>query len=127
MAKKSKNSVNYKNKKMNGEVYKLRKNVMSFIYEAKKLTDLPRIDVRITENHDHILGSARMKDNIIWITSDTSQSDSDFLRVIVYHEILHAVYGVNHDDNCPLMNPAPKTMNKAKCNKLFKNYTKSNS
>jgi len=104
-----------KNKQMNSKVYELRREVIKLIYEAGKLVKLPRITVRITKDHKEILGVARPKKNIIWITENFVAS-----RAVVFHEILHAVFGLKHIPKCPLMadkiNP---NLDVAVCNKLF--------
>lgn len=110
-----------KNLDMNDKVYKLRRAVMDFIYEAKEVVDLPRITVRITEDHETMLGCARLKENILWITKRAI--DSYDLRSVVYHEIAHAVYGAGHDVNCPLMKPSTdkqEKLTKAQCQKILK-------
>jgi len=107
-----------KNKEMSSDVYALRRQVINLIHEAKKLVDLPRINVRVTDKHETILGVAKMGKNIIWITEKTVAS-----RAVVFHEILHAVFAQEHAKGCPLM--APKIDDKLDsdtCNRLFKKY-----
>ncbi len=97
---------------MNDVTYKLRRRVMAFIYEAKKLADFDRVDIRITENSkDGCLGLAAMaggksKGHAILIPIESVNMNDDKLRHIVFHELLHATRNINHDDNCPLMQPA---------------------
>ena len=113
------------NKKMNSDVYKLRRKVIDIIYDAKKLVNLPRIDVRIYNNHKenkHVLGVGRMKGNIIWIDEDTLKMPDDEIRSVVLHEILHAVLGIDHIDKCPLMSPTHQKMSIDKQNKCFVSY-----
>ena len=93
------------NKKMNNEVYSLRRKVINIIYDIKKEVDLPRIEVRITDSHTHILGVGRMNCNIIWITEECINCNPKTLFHVVAHEIGHAVFGLSHDDNCKLMKP----------------------
>ena len=89
---------------MNDNTYKLRRKVMDCIYDAKKVVDLPRINVIITDHeNEKVLGTARMRDNIIWIPAKTLDYKDNIIRHVVFHEICHAVFGTNHDDNCPLM------------------------
>ena len=108
------------NKKMNNNVYSLRRKVIKLIYDANKLIKLPRISVRICDDHEKILGVARMKENIIWITENSVAS-----RSVVFHEILHAVFGQNHVRNCQLMDVSidPK-LNKKIVDRLFIKYAK---
>jgi hypothetical protein len=100
--------------------------VMEFIYEAKDLVPtLPRIDVRITDCDRHnVLGTARMNDCIVWIPASTLKMSKNDARQIVFHEILHAAYGVEHVDSCPLMGPYFKKMTKSQAEKLFVKYVK---
>lgn len=114
------NTSGLENKKMSPEVYKLRREIIELIYEAKRLVpNLPRITVRVTDNNSSgVLGCARMGGNIIWISEGYVAS-----RATVFHEILHAVYGQAHVVGCPLMathiNPE---LDKATCDKLFIKY-----
>lgn len=68
------------NKDMNSEVYKLRREVMNYIYEAKNLVkeelniELPRQTIRIVDmtpqGADSLLGFATMGKNEIYIPED---------------------------------------------------------
>ena len=116
-----------KNFKMNDAVYKLRRQVIELIYEAKKeIKDLPRIEDRIGEPRNHkVLGVAELKNKKIWITKDAIDLGQDSLRNIVFHEIVHAVTGFGHDEKCPLMQSKLKTiLNKNDCMKYLKGYIK---
>jgi hypothetical protein len=112
-----------KNLQMNDAVYKLRREAIKYIYEAKELCELPRITVRITENYNRIMGRALLKDNVIWIPKRSIEDKHD-LRAIVYHEILHAVWAVPHNKNCPLMSPYLQNLSKQQADKLFIKYAK---
>ena len=115
-----------KNKKMNSEVFELRKQVMKMIYEVKQVVgNLPRITVRITENKDNIMGLARMGQNIIWIPERMFIGESKrYLREVVYHEICHAVWGIEHRPLCPLMRPAigSRPLTKEQCDIIIRRY-----
>ena len=116
-----------KNFKMNDAVYKLRRQVINLIYEAKKeIKDLPRIEVRIGEaRKKNVLGVAMLKDYKIWITDDAINMGEDVLRNVVFHEIVHAVTGFGHDEKCPLMQSKQKTiLNKKECMMYLKSYIK---
>ncbi len=116
-----------KNFKMNDAVYKLRRQVINLIYEAKKeIKDLPRIEVRIGEaRKKNVLGVAMLKDCKIWITDDAINMGDDALRNVVFHEIVHAVTGFGHDEKCPLMQSKQKTiLNKKECMMYLKAYIK---
>ena len=113
---------------MNDEVYKLRRQVIDLIYEAKRGgVNLPRIEVRVGEQssskHKNALGCAKMSGNQMWITKDAIDLGLDTLRNIVFHEIAHAVYGTEHDESCPLMQSALNTiLNKEDCLKHLLKY-----
>lgn len=99
------------NLKMNDEVYALRREVMGYLYEAKNLLrskgiQMPRVEVRITDNrgeHGHAAGMGRMGGNVIWISTMCLTKWKNHVRLVVFHELLHAVLGVHHDEKCPLM------------------------
>ena len=106
--------------------------VIDLIYEAKKHVTLPRIEVRITENHkgshSNILGLAYLGHNVIYIPTklvDGSRWTSHF-REVVLHEIVHAVTAFEHDEKCPLMASCvgQKPMTEAKMWKTFEKYFK---
>jgi hypothetical protein len=84
-----------RNLKMNPAVYKLRRNVMNMVYEAKELTPLPRLDIRITEDPPNAI-MGRAGDQILWIPESYAQLNKNELRELVYHEILHAVFNSPH-------------------------------
>jgi hypothetical protein len=116
-----------KNFKMNDAVYKLRRQVIDLIYEAKRGgVNLPRIAVRVgeqTAKHKNVLGCAKISGNQMWITKDAIDLGSDTLRNIVFHEIAHAVYGTQHDESCPLMSAELGTiLNKEDCLKHLLKY-----
>jgi len=117
-----------RNFKMNDEVYSLRRKVIDMIYEVKNhMRDLPRVEVRIGEARcGNVLGLASRGRRQLWITKEAIDMSEDALRNIVYHELVHAVFGFRHDDKCPLMQPTLKTiLNKEDCLKhllKYKNY-----
>ena len=120
-----------KNLKMNDDVYKLRREAMKYIYEARELAELPRINIRITDKMEgskpntQVLGLAGMdRTNIIWIPEQTLKEGWD-LRAIVFHEILHTVFGIDHvNDPNDIMYPALKKQTKSELNKQFKKWVK---
>ena len=114
-----------KNFEMNNEVYKLRRKVINLIYEVKnKVENFPRVEVRIGESRcDKTLGIASRGKRQVWITKEAIDMGDDALRNIVYHELVHAVFGFGHNDNCPLMQPSLKTiLNKEDCLKNLLKY-----
>lgn len=110
------------NKKMNQDTYEMRSEVMDIIYEIKnEIVDIPRVEVRITNSDEKYFGVAKRGANEIFIT-DTAVK-SDYLRQVVYHEVLHAVYGTYHNENCALMQSQEnEVLTKEKCQELFKKY-----
>lgn len=113
-----------KNKKMSPETYKLRRAVIDIIYKAKRMTNLPWIQVRVgdaTAGNESTLGLAKLRANQMWITEKAINLGLQKLTHVVLHEILHAVHGVQHDESCPLMSaciPA-KPLSQADCYKHF--------
>jgi len=116
-----------KNLKMNDETYSFRRKVINLVYEVKNSgVNLPRIEVKIGEQRKaNVLGVALLKDNKIWITKDAIKMGEDALRNVVFHEIVHAVTGFGHDENCPLMcSKLGKLLNKKDCLDKLKQYIK---
>jgi len=108
---------------MNPATYALRRAVMQYVYEAKHLLggNMPRVDVRITDAHDsNVLGAAYMKGNSIFIPANTVVRPD--LRDIVFHELCHAVFGTEHVNGCPLMNPSVMKASHKEVTQLFLKY-----
>jgi len=120
---KSKSTKLLVNKSMDSGVYSLRTKVISLLYEIKELHNIPRIDVRITQDDKIVLGAARLKDNIIWISEKAIKDNNYDLRTVVYHEVLHAVHGILHDESCPLMKSKHTPLTKELCQSLFLKHT----
>lgn len=113
------------NKKMNNEIYSLRRNVMNLIYEFKTIVEIPRVTVRIIEETGNILGLGSMDDRVcIWIPESVANASKDHLREIVYHEIGHAVFKLKHDESCPLMSSSTawNGMSKKQCTEIVKKW-----
>lgn len=91
--------------KMSPELYTLRRVVIEEIYRIKRTyRNLPRIDVRVVNPVGGIAcGYAWLNSNIIHINSEWIGRKQ--IAEIVAHEVVHAVTGFIHDDNCPLMSP----------------------
>ena len=94
-----------KNNKMNDATYIQRRKVIDILYEARKYgIKLPRINVRIgnpTEGHKNVLGvGGRLN---IWITEKAIDRGYNYLLHVTLHELCHAVYNLDHDENCKLM------------------------
>jgi hypothetical protein len=114
---------------MNAETYALRRKVIEIIYRASALltTRLPRVEVRITEptnwrKGESWVGRAIMGDNKIWIPSNTLDMGESWVNEVVYHELIHAIFGVGHNEDCPLMSSNVKGISIADAEKLFVEY-----
>ena len=113
--------------KMNDNTYAMRRKVMDVIYLAKrKGYDLPRIEVRIVNGgKEEVCGYAYLSKNIVHIKQEYINIHPAQFIHLVLHEIVHAVTGFRHDDNCPLMNPCVPTIAEAreyKCWEAFAKY-----
>jgi len=107
-------------KKMNNDVYSLRREVINIIYRAKRLVpSLPRIEVRVCDNSERYSAFAVMGQCKIFVSENYVAA----LRT-VYHEILHAVYRVPHVDGCPLMGPVYCEIGEEEADKLFVMYAR---
>jgi len=126
MSRKKKTTKSFVNFKMSDEVYKNRRKVLNFVYELKNEgLKLPRVDIRIGKSTKcDVIGKARLKGNIIWITQTAIDNGDNELRTTVYHELLHAIYGCNHVRNCPIMSASQPevVVNKVKAIEIFKKY-----
>lgn len=106
-----KNIVGLKNHEMNSEIFKLRKRVLSFVYEAKKLLpEFEHVEIRITEKEDTPEGQkpyaarAHLGKKHISVLKDVAETANDLtLRGIIFHELVHTLFGVRHIESCPLM------------------------
>ena len=107
---------------MNGETYELRRSVMGVIYRAKKVAELPRVEVRIVEAPACLLGYAYGGRNIIHISRSVVVGGGAMLDATVLHEILHAVKDADHDPRCPLMAAHLETYDEAVYWDAFKRY-----
>ena len=104
----------FKLNQMNNETYALRRKVIEIIYTAKKKGfNLPRIEVRIvnTEINNGACGYAYLNKNIVHINEKWVNINNECLTFIVLHEIVHAVTGFEHDNNCYLMQPCLPSRN----------------
>lgn len=125
---------NIVNKEMNKDVYNLRKEVMEYVYRAKRLVpNLPRITVRIVnitveeiakndspvKRNSSFLAFGSLGGNQIWI-SEHALKEGYNLHEIVFHEILHAAYSVLHNEKSPLMSAYhKKNLSSELIDKLF--------
>lgn len=117
--------------RMNDETFKLRRKVMSFVYDAKNLLErsgksLPRIKVRITDGQEHHfdgeVGMAYLNNLDIYIPKHSFKYTDNEIRGIVFHEIVHAATGFRHDQSCKLMHTNMQTMTNGQMDKLFVKY-----
>ena len=51
-------------------------------------------------------------------------TNKNWLRTTVYHELLHAIYGCNHVKGCPIMSAiqTDEIVSKVKAIEIFKKY-----
>lgn len=100
----------HQNREMNDETYRLRRIVMDYIYRAKRLLNgnMPRVDVRIVDlkpeaaDKKSALGLAYTGQRSLFIPARSIEEGYD-LHYIVFHEILHAAFGIKHNERSPLM------------------------
>ena len=123
---KNKKLKDFTNYKMDSEVYKLRRKVINLIYELKNEGfNLPRVDVRVGESKKcNVLGLAVLKDNIIWITKTAINRSEKSLYHTVLHELIHTIFGCEHNEKCHLMKACePKEiLSKDKLLEIFRKY-----
>lgn len=119
-----KNVAGQKNLKMNDQVFALRRKVIALVYEANRLVPgLPRVEVRIVEDDGNTLGVAHMNVKHISIMNKCVADNDEILRHVVFHELVHTLFGVKHNKKCPLMKAlvdVPAT--KEEIHQLFKSY-----
>ena len=123
---KNDNCKEFINNEMTPETYKKKKKVVRVLYELRDLGFIiPRIDVRIGKSkHYNTLALARLNNNIMWISERAvEQTENKFYHTIL-HEIIHTIYGCEHDENCHFMSTyQPKVVySKNKLLTIFKNY-----
>ena len=65
-----------------------------------------------------------LNNNIIWITEKAIDKKENEFYHTVLHELLHTIYGCEHDNKCHIMTPyQPKVVfSKNKLLTIFKNY-----
>lgn len=124
----NKTSYGYKLNKMDDHTYNLRRKVINVLYDIKrKGFPIPRIEVRIvsedTDCQREVCGYAYLNQNVVHIVEKWANANSDMLTHLVLHEVVHAVTGFRHDDNCYLMNPTiPSNPKVEKSWDAFSNY-----
>ena len=103
------------NYKMSREVRIKRRKVINLLYEAKRSgVKFDHIDVRIGKpanprEDSELLGVATMKGKEMWIVESALELGNDWLRLVVFHELGHALFGLEHDEKCPLMKATHNT------------------
>ena len=131
---KNKTAYGCKLRKMNDDTYRLRRNIMSIIYDANKIVKgyngsrLPRVEVRIVKQSkcetDRVYGYAYLGKNIIHIREDVAEKNSSSLYHTTYHELVHTLFNQGHDENCKLMKERGTRLNKKESEKIFLEYYK---
>jgi len=100
-------------RRMNDETYTLRRKAIEIIYELKaelRSIDktLPRVEVRIVDTEPSVTACAYayLGQNIVHIATKWAKhgTAAEFYHIVL-HEIVHAVTGFRHDNNCYLMHP----------------------
>ena len=114
------------NHKMNNEVYKNKQKVLDFVYELKNQgLKLPYVRVKIGDDKKcNVLAKAKMKKCEIWVTQKAIDNGRNELRIVVYHELLHAIYGCEHVKGCLIMDSVQSEVvaTKVKAIEIFKKY-----
>jgi predicted SprT family Zn-dependent metalloprotease len=91
---------------MNDQIFGLRRRVMDALYAAKRVIgrELPRVHVRIMEfERERTLGVAWLGADRMGISAEAVGWDDEKLTAVVWHELAHAWFGAEHDEECPLM------------------------
>ena len=89
--------------KMDADVYKLRRKVINVLYDLKRDGfDLPRIEVRIVKDCKDAMAYAYIGKNIIHVDMYWLLKFKD-TKLLVMHEIGHAVFGLGRIEGCTLM------------------------
>jgi putative lipoic acid-binding regulatory protein len=104
---KNKTAYGHSLKVMDNNTYAMRRQVIEIIREANnKGFNLPRIEVRIVSGGENVnCGYAYLNKNIVHIHDKYLNRSKAFITHLVLHEVVHAVTGFRHDDNCSLMCP----------------------
>lgn len=122
------NRVGLNNRQMNDDTYALRRRVMNIIYKCRHIkSDLPFVEVRITDKKGLTLGKATVGDNktphvSIMDYVAKSQDEALFTHVVL-HELCHTYFNAPHNEKCPLMHPVVnKPLTPEKAWEVFKKY-----
>jgi len=110
---------------MNDKVFAMRRKVMGILYHIKTFyPDMPRIEIRIVQNNGLVLGRASHKAFHISIMERCI--DKPYFPEVVYHELVHTCFKVEHDESCRLMksqiDPKDRILSQNELDNLFKMY-----
>ena len=131
-----KNKVTYNGKllKMDDNIYSLRRQVLSVIYEAKqKGYVLPRVEVRIISPDSEVCAYAYMGKNIVHVNLSyfSKRYNKGLFTQIILHELVHAIFNIGEVPNCKLMHCSKFWENKVDLNtawtlfeKYYRNWSK---
>ncbi len=61
---------------------------------------------------------------IVWVPATTLTFPKSEIHEIVFHELLHAIYGIKHDESNKLMSATMKYISDEETDTLFTNYIK---
>ena len=95
--------------------YGLRRRAIKHVYEARDLLrrhgiEMPRVQIRVSESahpdYDNSLACAKLGARAVWFMDKyLATLTPRQLRWVVFHELVHAITGFRHDENCSLMSP----------------------
>lgn len=109
------------NRDDNAFTHTLELRVRHLISDAERLygSPFPPITVIITHDSPEAYGMALLEGGIIWISERVVMS-----RAVVYHELLHALFGLDHVKGCPLLDShIDPDLDRDICDTLFIQYT----
>ena len=109
------------NRDNNSLTHSLELRVERIIRDAERLYgySFPPVTVIITHDSPEAYGVALMEGGIIWISERATNS-----RAVIYHELLHALFGLDHVKGCPLLDShIDSDLDRDICDALFLQYT----
>lgn len=98
--------------------------VMEIIYHLKRFVNLPRLEVKIAKRDEftNVLGLGFFNRNAIIVPEGLNDYD---LYYVVLHEVCHASFGIDHNENCLLMGETiQRNASKEDLLKAFISYSK---
>ena len=116
-----------RNADIDAGVWDIRKKVIGIIREASTVVGyrLPRVEVRVVVDSEcaDAIAMARMGGCVVNVVLDHVENMSYLdLRHVVFHELVHAVFNIGHNEECALMRSTLKKTTKRQQNKIFSQY-----